>query len=307
MRLQRAAVAIVAAVAVAQATPALADAPYAVTPSGATEAYFSMGMVEASDLLANKCVDLGWTMISSTETTVVCEAPVSFGTRLLSALAGPRYATPPRQFFRFNLAGAQGYTRVQVSSWQEIQTAFGQTQRTDLQSENFHNGVMGFLEGVGGLFPPNTQFPNHAAIQTDYEFVGAPREGMLLTGVREGGPFARAGLRNGDIVTRIARERIKNNNDVSDGLHKATRTDPFEVEFYRGSEKMEAIVPREFRSAAGPLPERAAIAESPASGTTVVQNEFSIAEELARFAALRDQGILTAQEFEAQKARLLAR
>ena len=69
------------------ATPALADEPFAVTPSGATEAYFDMGITETSDMLANKCVDLGWTMLSSTDTTVVCEVPVSFGNRLLSALA----------------------------------------------------------------------------------------------------------------------------------------------------------------------------------------------------------------------------
>jgi membrane-associated protease RseP (regulator of RpoE activity) len=308
MRLRKAALTFAAAVALAHTTPAFADEPLAVTPSGATEAYFALGIIEASDLLANQCLDLGWTMVSSTETTVVCEVPVSFGNRLLSALAGPRYATPPRQFFRFNLAGAQGYTRAQASSWQEIQTAFGQTQRTDLQSENYHNGVMGFFQSIGGLYPPNTQFPNHAAIETDYEFVEQPRDGMLLTGVREGGPFARAGLQDGDIVTRIARERIKDNNDVSDGLHKAIRSDAFEVEFYRGSEKTEVMVPLEFRSTTGPLPERAAIDDAPMpSSTTIVQNEFSVAEELARFAELRDQGILTEEEFQAQKERLLTK
>ena len=80
-------------------TPAWADEPFAVTPSGATEAYFGLGVQETSDLLANKCLDLGWTMVSSTSTTVVCEVPLSFGNRLLSALASPRYSTPPRQYF----------------------------------------------------------------------------------------------------------------------------------------------------------------------------------------------------------------
>lgn len=297
---------LLAALFLVLATPAMADEPYALTPSGATEAYFDMGITETSDLLANQCVDLGWTMVSSTDTTVVCEVPVSFGNRLLSALAAPRYSTPPRQFFRFNLATAQGYTRVQTSSWQETQTAFGQTQRVDLESENYHNNVMGFLTAIGGYFPPNTEFPNHAAMDVDYEFVETPRDGMLLTGVRPDGPFAQAGLRGGDIVTRIAGERIKDTNDLSDGLHKAIRDDAFEVQFYRQGDRMEIQVPLEFREAAGPLPEPTFVtdADEPTT-TTIVQNEFSIAEELARFAALRDQGVLTDEEFEVQKARLL--
>lgn len=295
-----------AAGALMAATPALADEPLAVTPSGATEAYFGLPVQDTSDLLANKCLDLGWTMVSSTSTTVVCEVPVSFGNVLLSALAGPRYSTPPRQFFRFNLAGARGYTRVQASSWQEIQTAFGQTQRTDLETENYHNNVMGFFQLIGGHYPPDTQFPNHAAMETDYRFVESPRQGMLLTGVADGGPFARAGLRDGDLVTRIAGERIKDNNDVSDGLHKATRSSTFNVEYYRGGSKLQASVPREYRRTAGPLPELAPVAPAPAAvSTTVIQNSFSTADELARFVSLREQGVLTDAEFETQKARLL--
>lgn len=288
------------------AAPVCADEPFAVTPSGATEAFFGMSVQETSDHLANKCLDLGWTMVSSTETTVVCEVPVSFGNRLLSALAGPRYATPPRQYFRFNLAGARGYTRVQASSWQEIQTAFGQTQRTDLQSENYHNNVMGFFVQVGGLYPPDTQFPNHASMETGYEFVEAPRKGMLLSEVEPAGPLGRAGLKDGDVVTRIAGERIEDNNDVSDGLHKAIKAGTFEVEYYRGSEKKMASVLREFRAASGPLPElTAAASKEQLAATTIVQNQFSVAEELARFASLREQGVLTEAEFQAQKAKLL--
>ena len=288
------------------ATPALADEPFAVTPSGSTEAFFAMEVVETSDHLANQCLDRGWTMISSTNTTVICELPMSFGSRLLGALAGPRYATPPRQYFRFNLAGMQGYTRVQATAWQEQQTAFGQNQRTELESENFHNGVMGFFQGVGGLFPPNTTFPNHASMNVDYEYVETPREGMLINSVEEGGAFARAGLRSGDIVHRIAGERIKDEDDTSDGLHKAMGEASFEVQFYRGGERHEVNVPTVTRPSVGPLPVREFSSEPAPAATTIVQNELSVAEELARFADLRDQGVLTEEEFEIQKARLLA-
>ena len=288
--------------------PAFADEFHAVTPSGATEAYFDMSLVDTSDLLANKCVDMGWTMVSSTDTTVVCEVPVSFGTQLLSALAGPRYATPPRQYFRFNMAGANGLSRVQASSWQEIQTAFGQNQRTDLASENYHNHVMGFFATIGGIYPPGTSFPNHAYAGFAYEPHEGRNEGLLLTSVEEGGAFDRAGLRAGDILHRVAGERTKSFNDLSDGMHKAIREGTYEVQFYRDGERMEVAVEREYRSAIGALPEPSfAVADTgPASQTTIVQNELSLAEEISRFADLRDRGILSDEEFDAQKARLLS-
>ena len=296
---------IVAGSAILLAQPAIADEPFAVTPSGATEAYFDLGITDTSDMLANKCVDLGWQMISSTDTTVVCEVPVSFGTRLLSALAGPKYATPPRQFFRFNLAGAHGLTRAQASSWQEVQTAFGQNQRTDLASDNYHNNVMGFFKTIGGIFPPNTTFPNHAAIKTGYRFVEEPENGMLLSEVEPDGPFGRAGLIEGDLVTKVAGERIKDNDDLSDGLHKAIEEATFKVELRRNGEKMSLMVPRVFNENVGPLPEPSFVEASSAAQTTIVQNELSVADELAKFADLRNAGIISDQEFEVQKARML--
>jgi hypothetical protein len=292
----------------ALSSPAHADEFFGLTPSGATEAYFPLTLVEASDVLANGCVDAGWTTVSSTETTVICEIPVSVGNAILSALAGPRYAPPPRQFIRFNLAGQQGYARVQVSAWQEIQTAFGQTQRTELGKENYHNNVTFLMVALGAYYPPGTQFPNHAAIGVDYEISDLHGGGMLITKVEAGGAFDQGDLRAGDVVTRIARERIKDTDDISDGLHKAIRDESFDVEFYRDGKRMSAKVPRMFREAAGPLPELTPVevADEPAQ-TVIVQSEFSIADELAKLAELKEQGLLTDEEFEQQKAKLLAR
>ena len=286
------------------ATPALADVPVALTPSGATESYFAMSVVATSDMLANKCLDLGWTMVSSTDTTVVCEVPVSFGNALLSALAGPRYATPPRQYFRFNLAGVEGNTRVQASSWQEIQTAFGQTQRTDLESSNYHNTVMTFFESNGGVFPMGTTFPNHAQGGFGFEAVETPEKGLQLTELVPGGAFADAGLQPGDVVVRIAKERTKDFSDVHDAMRKAVKDTTYEVEFYRGGSKQKLSVERRYRpdidTRLPPRESAPAIAES----TTVIA-QASMADELAKFAKLRDDGIITAEEFEAQKAKLL--
>lgn len=291
------------------ATPAIAEEIYAVTPSQTTEAYFVINITETSDLLANSCVDLGWSVLSSTDTAVVCELPVSFGSRLLSSLSSPKYATPPRDFIRFNLAGANGLTRAQASSWREIQTAFGQNQRNDLESKDYHNSIMNFFLSIGGIYPPGTAFTNHAfaGISTSV-VVDSPRDGVLITLLEMNGPFIAAGLLNGDLITRVARKRVKNHDDLLSGLSKAVENQSYTVEFYRDGNKMEVEVSRQFRQTVGPLP-KPAPKEDPVESTskTIVQNEISIAEELAKFAKLRDEGVLTEEEFEAQKSKLLSR
>jgi hypothetical protein len=167
---------------------------------------------------------------------------------------------------------------------------------------------MGLMAYLGGVFPPGTQFPNHASMNIEYEFVKVPQEGMLVKAVLPDGAFAAADLQAGDIVTRIARQRIKSDNDLSDGLHKAIRGQSFEVEFVREGKQQKASVPVIYRPTTGPLPEPLHITSTPAqSSTTIVQNEFSVAEELQRLADLKDRGILTTEEFNAEKAKLLAR
>lgn len=299
---------ILTATLVAWSAPAFADEPMALTPSGSTEAFFDLSLVDTSDLLANSCVDYGWTTISSTPTVVMCELPISVGKAILSALAGPKYATPPRHYIRFNLAGYRGLSRVQATGWEEIQTAFGQTQTTPMASDNYHNGVTSFLIGLGGHFPPGTTFPNHAMMGVEYEYVERPANGMRLKSVIADGPFAEAGLQEGDIVLRIAGERIKGENDLSDGLHKAIKRETFQVEYLRNGERAKIDVPRVFRPDAGPLPEATVAAAEPAAGTTtIIQNEMSIASELEALAGLLERGILTQEEFDEQKAKLLAR
>lgn len=71
---------------------------------------------------------------------------------------------------------------------------------------------------------------------------------------------------------------------------------------------MTAQVPRTFRDAVGPLPKSSQIEISNKPDvTTIIRNELSVAEELAKFAELHEQGVLTDDEFAAQKAKLLAR
>lgn len=307
MRIKRLIVICLVTASMVQAEPALADESYAVTPSGTTEAIFDMPVVQASDHLANSCLDLGWTMIESTNTIVVCEAPMNFGQSLLATLAmGNSYSTPPRMFFRFNLAGLGSSTRAQVSAWTELQMAFGQTRRTELASDKYHNDAMSFLGGIGGRFPPGTTFPNHALAGFRFESVESPRDGLRVLEVAEGSAAEEAGLALDDVVTRVAGERTKNQNDLLDGLHKAISNPTYEVEFYRSGERMEAVFPTRFRLAEI-APPRQDDADEPEVEVAPVNAiaRFSVAEEIARFAELRDSGIISEDEFQTQKKRLL--
>jgi hypothetical protein len=291
--------------------PAQADEYWAITPSGNTEAIYDLSIEETSALLANACMDMNWPVMETTSTTVVCESPLSFGQRLLGALFSPQYSTPTKRYFRFNVAKLMDASRAQANAWTETQSAFGQTQRSELGGEKYHNDVTYFFEVTGARLPPGTTFPNHAWMGAQYQYVEDPDEGMQILGLVEDGPFARAGVQVGDIVQRIAREKQKNQGDLLDGLHRAAKDATYEIELRRDGKKMKLEVEREYRATiVGPPPPSAAdIAavegdERAAQGPGGLQGG-SVADELAKFAKLRDDGIITADEFEVQKARLL--
>lgn len=288
------------------ASPALSDEPYALTPSGLTEAILDMPVVDASDRVANGCFDMGWTMVSSSNTTVVCEAQMGTLQSALSQLfLGNAYSTPPKQFIRFNLAGLGGSTRVQATGWIETQMAFGQTRTEEMSSSHYHNNVMSLFSALSGRYPPGTTFPNHAHLGASFEETGG--EGLRITELAAGSPGEAAGLEVGDVITRLARERIKTGADILDGMRKAVKKPTYEIELNRGGEEKKIEVARAYRTAVvapdpadlpQPKPEQA-----PSIAQTVTP--LSAADELAKFATLKDQGVITEEEFEQQKARLL--
>ena len=297
-------VAIVAAV---TATPAVADLPYAVTPSGRTEAIFDMSVVDTSDKIANGCADVGWTLVSTTQTMVVCEAQLTTMQSVLAALAmGNRYSTPPKQYLRFNIAGLDGGSRVQATGWVETQMAFGQVRTEEMSSANYHNAVMDFLINLGGRFPPGTSFPNHALLGVSGgTAVTSPTEGIRVEGVDPGSPADKGGIQVGDIITKIAKERVKNGDDLLDGLRKAVKDPSYEVEFLRAGKASKTTLERAYRTAvvAPALREVPPVSEQATMATVVTP--LSPADELAKFAKLHEQGVITDAEFAAAKARLL--
>lgn len=95
---------------------AVADEFFAVTPSGATEMLFAELLNEVVGKLSTKCIDAGWSVTSSTTSEVVCKAPLNFGQSMVGRLLmGNSYSTPPRRFFKYNVATVNGVSRVQAS------------------------------------------------------------------------------------------------------------------------------------------------------------------------------------------------
>lgn len=299
---------ILASLLATASAPALADEPYAVTPNGRAEAMFDIPAQQTSDALAGACMSNSWVIKDQAPSQVLCEAPPTFGQSFLANLMmGNSYSTPPRLYYRFSIVELTNETRVQANGWMGVQSAFGQDREMNANLKGFHNNAMDMMLAAGGRYPPGTIFPNHAYVGSGFEVTETPKDGLRLRDLDPEGPFALAGLAEGDVVTRIVGERWKNYGDFYDGLHKAAGEETYEVQFYRSGDKQELMVARAFR-AEEPVPELMSepFYSPPEPQTVVVENEISIADELAKFAKLRDDGIITSEEFDAQKARLLS-
>lgn len=290
---------------VAFAPAAHADEFFAVTPSGAAEAMFSGLPKAVVGALSSKCIDTKWTVISSSDTELVCEAPMNFGQSLLGQmLMGNSYSTPPRRFFRFNIAQINDISRVQASGWMELQMAFGQTKRTDFSGPEFHNSIINFMAAAGGKLPPGTTFPNHVMLGIEIENTQLGKyTGLRVTSVVPGSPAALGGIVQGDIVSRIASRRFKNSADYLDATAAATKKPTYDVEVIRGGNSVVLTIARAFRPAYTEVVVPEAIASTalaPVSAPTA-----SMADEVAKLAKLRSEGALTDAEFASAKAKLL--
>ena len=288
----------------ANSTPAFADKYFAVTPSGAAEMAFPDDPPTVIGNLSSKCIDNRWTVISSTSNSLVCEAPLNMGQSILGQmLLGNSYSTPPRRFFRFNVAEVNGVSRVQASSWMELQMAFGQTQRQDFSGPQFQNNIELFMGSAGGKYPLGTTFPNHAAMGVQVANVQLGKyAGFRITEISPDSAAAKAGMQVGDVVTRIAGKQFKTIDDYLDATAKAAESATYDVELTRDGKRITLRLDRAFRS---PITESVVAKTTPAVQAMTPTAPISVADELQKLLKLKEQGILTDAEFEAQKRKLL--
>ncbi|WP_243694010.1 PDZ domain-containing protein [Stenotrophomonas sp. ATCM1_4] len=277
---------------------------FAVTPSGSAEMLFSGKAAEVAGKISGRCMDLRWTVVSSNETTVVCDSPLSTGQSIMGQLLlGNSYSTPPKRFFRFTISENAGISRVQAAGWMETQMAFGQIQRVDFSGADFQNSIMGFMGAAGGKFPVGTTFPNHVVMGVDVEATQQGRyAAMRITGVRPDSAAMRAGIVVGDVVTRVAGRRFKNDDEYLAATEKAASSATYPVELTRNGATITLTLDREFRPAY--VEEVLAQEEhlkTPSTGTP----SSSVADELAKLLKLKEQGVLTQEEFDSQKVKLL--
>jgi hypothetical protein len=299
--------AAVAALLLLSASSAYADEFMAVTPSGATEMVFAEPPADVVGKLSAKCIDLGWSVSSSTGTDVTCEAPMNFGQSFVGQLLmGNSYSTPPRRFFRYVVSTVNGVSRVQASGWMELQMAFGQTRRTDFSGAEFHNGAMNFMGAAGGHFPKGTTFPHHAFLGIQLDAVQDGKfTNLRVKSIEPGSAAEQGGMQVGDVITSVAQKRFKNADDLLDASARAARNASYPVEVQRAGKVVKLTVPRVYR----PNYDEAvvAIAAAPVAVSIAGQGQPTIADELAKLAKLKADGILNQLEFDQQKAKLLAK
>ena len=301
----RAIVPALALAAVIAPAAALADEILALTPSGTAEALFDKSLPDTIATLGSFCMTRGWSVTGTTSNQVTCELPMSVGQSIMGTLLiGNSYSTPPRQFVQFNAAQLGAASRVQVQNWMELQMAFGQMRRTDFSGPTFVNNAIGMLVQAGGRLPPGTTFPNHAMMGFEGETIqSAGKQALRVKAVQAGSAAEQAGIQTGDVVFQIAGKRWKDDKGYWDATAKAADTATYEVQATRDGKPIKFVVARAFRPAVvapEPAPSPPAVVQA---STSVAPT--SLADELGKLAGLREKGILTDAEFQAQKARLL--
>lgn len=182
--------------------------------------------------------------------------------------------------------------------------AFGQMRRTDFCGPEFGNSIFNFMGAAGGKFPVGTTFPNHVVLGLKPQDVSlGDRKGMRVMEFAPGSPAVKAGLQVGDVVTAISGKRFKKPDDYLDATAEAATRATYKVEFLRGGQTMSAMLERAFRS---PVAEVVVAAPRKVESGAPTMQPASVADEIAKFAKLKADGVLSQEEFDAQKKRLLA-
>jgi S1-C subfamily serine protease len=198
------------------ASPAMAERQL-ITPSGQPDSIFpAVTSKDAVSKLANQCMNKGWSITSQTDNQLVCEIPVNgFKAALQQMLIGNSYSTTPRSFVRFTVANLAEHARAQAAAWVETQMAFGQMRQQPYTDDGTMDGLVSFMLEAGGELTPGTRrtgnwFGIDGEVATD-----GRKYWFAVKHIFPGGPAARAGLRPGDQITKVANRTFKTREDFN--------------------------------------------------------------------------------------------
>jgi hypothetical protein len=230
--------------------PAFADEVFAATPSGQPDAVFVGDAKATAGAIANMCMDHRMSVISSTDSQVVCEVPLSMGKAMLTQLLiGNSYSTPPREFVRITVAPIGDHSRAQANAWVETQMAFGQMRQMPVSGASAINFMEDLLLAAGGALPSGTVFPNHAYLGAKYSITGMCGDEMILhvESLEEGGPAQRAGVLPNDCIISVGGKKVKSQGQMGDALARVSRLPSFTFGVRRGKEDMSFEIKTEMR------------------------------------------------------------
>lgn len=178
--------------------------------------------------------------------------------------------------------------------------------------------ALGFLGGgtnasgdgdASGATQGNGPLPlatNRAELGAQLNPVTAPRRGLQVQQVDNGGPAVVAGLMQGDVILSIAGMPVASRGSFYVATEEAFGKETFEVEYLRDGALQTAVFDKRKASqgtvAATPMRNSAPRPE----GSTRAPDPASTLEELEKLGDLRDRGVLSEEEFETMKARILS-
>lgn len=134
------------------------ELPMTQTPSGRPEVTFpTRNLALVSEKLVGLCAQKGILVQKSEMNEVICGGTMEGGSAILAQMMiGNSYSTTPSQLVRFTIFPYQSGTRVQAYQWIETQMAFGQVNRSEMNSASQFNSIMQALISVGGKPVGNT-------------------------------------------------------------------------------------------------------------------------------------------------------
>ncbi len=160
--------------------------------------------------------------------------------------------------------------------------------------------------GAAGGNGPLKLATNRANLGLQVKTVLEPRRGMVVEKIMPDQPADLGGIQEGDVIVAIAGQPVAHNGSLLVATEKAAKQKEYNVDYYRGGERLVATLSQfeetkpKAEKSTSPGSEDATATKTAKSGST------SMIEQLERIADLRDRGVLTDEEFEAMKAKILA-